>query len=555
MLIFKQSFFMLLLLCTFILLFPTLLGWGYVFVRDLGSPWKGMSSQIVIGTIIVSYILGFKALFGPIPLFLNGLILVLGLFAFFSKKVYLQLWNFPRKNAVLLLPFLLLALIGGSFYPFILDHFGYYVPTIKWLNEYGIIKGISTIEITLGQYSFWHIFQSGFSLFADPFLRINAFFLFIYTLYAIERKQNILLLFVPIFLFFIQSPSPDLPTFILALIVVNEIVSGNKKYSILYFLALFAFVCKPTLFWLPLFVFICDSNRFKRVPNYILYSFFPLLLLFLKNYSAFGYPIFPVQIGGLGFAWEPNEQLLRQSSEMALLKTYDMQYSFEEIRAFSAFDYIKNWFLLDGIKRYIHIGYSALLIAFCFYSFKFSQNQKSRIYRSLAICLLIKTFFVLVFSAQYRFLLDALFVMMFCILLQKVKTPKLHYFSAVLSFVVLLFLANPLWIKSLIPSFKLSHFMTGFSKDQLIKPATFQLNKFKKYTIGNLTFHVVEDYPLSFDTPLPAISPEFLENYYNAGIFPQMIGESYDEGFISKPLTTEQKNQLSRILSNLKKAD
>ncbi|MGS0749198.1 hypothetical protein [Halpernia sp. GG3] len=93
--------------------------------------------------------------------------------------------------------------------------------------------------------------------------------------------------------------------------------------------------------------------------------------------------------------------------------------------------------------------------------------------------------------------------------------------------------------------------MAGFSKDQWLKPAIFKLEKYEDHQIGNLKFNVVKNYPFSFDTPIPAISPEFLKEDLDAGIFPQMISNSMKDGFIWKKLSPEDHQKLKLIVEDL----
>ena len=93
--------------------------------------------------------------------------------------------------------------------------------------------------------------------------------------------------------------------------------------------------------------------------------------------------------------------------------------------------------------------------------------------------------------------------------------------------------------------------MGTFKTSQLIKPAEYELKKFKSYQIGNLKFNVVDSYPFSFDTPLPAISPGFIVEYKDAGIFPQLKdGQNLENGFIWKRINPEEKQKLEVILKN-----
>ncbi len=88
----------------------------------------------------------------------------------------------------------------------------------------------------------------------------------------------------------------------------------------------------------------------------------------------------------------------------------------------------------------------------------------------------------------------------------------------------------------------------GFQKEQFIKPSYFEWKKYKIHQIGNLKFNVVEKYPFSFDVPIPAISPEFLKEDFDAGIFPQQNSENIKDGFHWKKLSPEEKLQLAEIL-------
>ena len=92
--------------------------------------------------------------------------------------------------------------------------------------------------------------------------------------------------------------------------------------------------------------------------------------------------------------------------------------------------------------------------------------------------------------------------------------------------------------------------MTGFNKDQFVKPSYFELNQYKTYQIGNLKFNVVDDYIFSFDTPIPAISPQFIQEDLDAGIFPQLKGNTLKEGFVCRPISTKEKEKLKIILKD-----
>ena len=537
---------MLYILLMLIFLLPTLAGAGVLFKKIFGCFSSGISLHILEGVFLINIIWTMVAFFIPLNIYVELTTLTIGIAAFFYYKVYLNFWTFLSRNFKLFLSVSLLILFFGSYYPFILDHFGYYVPTVKWLSEIGLVQGISNLDLLLGQTSLWHVFQAGFSNFTDPFLRLNVLVLIVYLIYILEKKFWIHLVFLPILFLFTQSPSPDLPVIVFSLIILNEVFNSNKNSAVLFALSVFVFAIKPTMIWLPIFIFLYSFFILKSNYKFVLAGSLILILFLFKNIWTFGFPIFPVQFLDLGLSWKPNAELLQNSSQMAIMKTYDMQYSFAELQQFAGFDYIKNWLLLDGIKSFIHISMVLSLIIFLL----FAIIKKSKLIWLLLGSILIKSVLVLLFSAQYRFFFDVFFAILFVLFYQAFsKKVSLMIFTA-LSIFIAGFLSFPNLIKAHLPSFKLGNFMTGFNKDQFVKPSYFELNKYKTHQIGNLKFNVVKDYVFSFDTPVPAISPQFIQEDLDASIFPQLKGNTLKEGFVWRPISTKEKEKLKIILKD-----
>ncbi len=539
---------MLYLLFTAIFIIPALLGIGTISEKIFGKNYSYLSIKILFGILTLSVVWAFAAFFIPINLHTEVVTLSLGLIGFYYFRVYNDLSNFILENKNFLFPLLLTIVFAGSFYPFILDHFGYYVTTIKWINEFGLVKGISNLDLLLGQMSVWHIFQAGFSSFSDVFLRLNTVLLIIYIIYVFEKKSWVHLCFIPILFLFAQSPSPDLPSVIFSLIILNEIFSGNKDSYFLFALSAYTFAIKPTMIWVPLFALLYALLVQKEKLKTLIPGILILALFVFKNIWTFGYPIFPVQIGDLGISWKPNHETLKISSEVAIQKTFDMQYSVSEINNFGAFDYIKNWLTLKGIKSLIHISFLISIIVFTL----FAISKKKKIYTFLWVSILIKSALVLLFSAQYRFFIDVFFVLAFVLLFEKITRKNAILSFSVLGLAFSIFLSFPTLLKTLVPSFRLGHFMLGFDKKQIIIPSHFQLKEYKTHQIGNLKFNVVEGYSFSFDIPTPAISPVFLKEYDEAGIFPQKISHDIKDGFIWRKMTDAEHLQLKKILEERK---
>lgn len=542
---------MLVLFFSSILIISVLSGWGTFFesvTRVQG--FKGISGKILTGIFGITLLYTVLSFFIALNLWVEIPVIFWGLFYFFKHKLYSIFYALSKNDLWLLAMSTIIILFCSSFYPYILDHFGYYVPTVAWLKEYGLIKGISNLDLTLGQMSLWHIFQAGFSNFSDPFLRMNGILLMIYLLYIIENKSWIQLCFIPVLLLFSQSPSPDLPVIIFSLIILNEILSGNQKTSFIFAFSVFVFAIKPTMIWLPVLSFFytlfITRSHFKNLAGGIVILF----LFFIKNIWTFGYPVFPVSLIDLGFSWKPSADLLHSSSQYAIIKTYDNQYTYDEIQKFSPSDYVKNWFFLRGIKSAINILLILSLLVFSIYTY----IKKSKIVTCICISLFIKSIAVLLFSAQYRFFFDVFFVIVFVMFLNYFSQKKLMVFYSLAMIFFTSFITFPTLVKKYIPSYRMSLFMGQFESRQLYRPSGYDYKKFNTFKVGNLKFNVSQKYPFNFDTPLPSISESYVFDYQKAGIFPQLIDQNnIRKGFVSKQTTAAQEKEVEKAILIIKK--
>lgn len=536
---------MLLILLSIVMILPVLAGLGEIFQKFFGEIWSGFSAKIFSGMFFLGMIWQVLAFLIPLNIWVESVSVIIGFFAFFYFKSYKYFSQFSKSEIIKLSFLILIIIFSGSYYPFILDHFGYYVPSINWLSEFGLTKGLANLNLIYAQMSVWHIFQAGFSHFTDVFLRINVVFLIAFFIYIFEKKAWSLLFISPIFLLFLQSPSPDLPAIALSLIILNEIIKGNQNFRLLFAFSVFVFSIKPTMIWLPFFVFLyfLKKENFKFIWLGILVGF----IYIFKNIWLFGYPFFPVQIGDFGVSWLPNSQILKQSSEVAIMKTYDLKFSISQIQHFTTWDYIYNWFTINSYKKYIHIAFILSLIFFGVFAFK----KKKKLTTILLVSILLKSILILLFSAQYRFFLDVFFVIFMMVFHEKIK-EKLSLLSFSLgAFFILFLMSFPKILQSQIHSFKLGHYMQGFTITQFYKPAYFELNSYQTFKIGNLDFNV-PNYDLCFDTPQPALSPDLVKKYYEAGIFPQKIGKNVKDSFTWKNLSVDERRKLQEITKKIK---
>jgi hypothetical protein len=409
------------------------------------------------------------------------------------------------------------------------------------LKEVGFVKGISNLDLLLGQTSFWHIYQAGFSHFTDPFLKINSYLLILFLIYIYERKQYFLLIFIPIFLLFVQQPSPDLPVLIITLIIINELINKRENPVILY-LSLFAVCIKPVVFWLPLLVILnnLSQNKFS-LKSIIPISVFGILLI-IKNLWLFGFPVFPVSFIDFDLAWKPRQEILTYSSQIGLMKSYDMKYSYQQVLQFNFFDRIIHWFTI-GNKSILNVGIIISLLIISVFAFK----KKSRFYYLLLICLFVKTILIISFSAQYRFFIDIYLIAVF-LLFKNVSESKVVIVSVFLS----IFLSVMFTFPGFLQKFNIGKRMSDFSWSQLYKPAAINLiNINKDYKIGNFIFKASEN--LQDKVHFPSLSIYDLKLYDYYGVFPQYFGKNHKDGIFQRKLTDDEKVQLKKIIFETEK--
>ncbi|MEC5394920.1 LIC_10190 family membrane protein [Bergeyella sp. RCAD1439] len=533
------------ILFTSILISVVFFGYGKLFEKLFGKLFEGIAATMITGILSLTVLWSCLAFFAPLNDKVEILSILLGLASLFYFNSHRQLTKFLRQHLTLLIPSMLLIAFVGAFYPYILDHFGYYVPSIQWLNRFGLTQGLANFELNLAQMSPWHILQAGLSHWADPYLRLNPLLLMIYITYALEKKRWIHFIFVPVLLLFAQSPSPDLPVIVFALIVLDETLHSTKPQNLLP-LAILAFTIKPTILWLPLFTFTAAIYDRSLTKKALAGSFFLFSLFVFKNLWLFAYPIFPVQIGGLGLDWTPDKAILHSSSVIAAEKTFDMQYSYDEIKQFTTWEFLYHWLTLKGLKAFFNTG---LIVTIALLPLAL-KPWKNRLFLFLYLTLVLKAVLILLFSAQYRFFIDVFFVAAFVLFYAKISKAQALTSAGIATFVLIVNLAFPQILKQALPSFHLGKYMQGFEWRQFLTPSHFQLNQYETHQIGNLKFNVVKHYPLCFDTPQPAITPYLLHQYHHLGIFPQCSDSRIEQGLVTKKLTPEQKKQLEAILKS-----
>ncbi|QIY83987.1 hypothetical protein HER18_10795 [Chryseobacterium sp. NEB161] len=526
---------MLIILKTVVIFLLTNFGNGFLFTQFFKNKSSSFVFTSLIGMCGLMLLQTAIAFFCPLNGYVEILFLlsgVFGLLMFIRTRNFSSVTVFTRLNIWFYIYFVII-LLAGSFLPYWYDHYSYYVPTINYLREFGFVKGVASLDLLLGQSSFWHIYQSTFSHFTDPDLKVNTYLAVLFLFYIYERRQWVFLVFLALFLPFLQQPSPDFPVLVITLIIINELI-GKRDSQILMCLSLLAVCIKPTSFWLVLLLI--GLRIYKK--NWSVKMLLPVFIFgsvyMLKNFWLFGFPVFPAALIDFNLPWQPSREILTYSSQIGLLKSYDMQYSWQQVMAFDFWERICHWFDV-GYKAIFNWGILGCLFVLGF----FAILKKSMFYRILFFVFVLKFFIIITISAQYRFFADLYLVTLF-VLLKAIPRKENNMLALGLSAIVLVFFSFPGLLKG---QFSVERWLKGFDGSQIYKPQ--QLDSVainSEYTIGNLSFYVPKD-PMQ-KSIFPSLSIYDLQIYQYYGVFPQRGGN----GFVQRKLSVQEKKQLDGII-------
>ena len=531
---------MFIILKTIIFLIIVNFGTGFIISKFLKTRELCFFQVSLYGMMGIIFIETLCAFFVPLDYRVEITLFILGLSGvlWFVKGKDITILEFRKNLDFSFWIFVILIIFLGSFSPYLYDHYIYYISTIHYLKEIGFVKGISNLDLLLGQTSFWHIYQSGFSDFIDVNFRINTYLLVLFLIYIYQNKKPAFLVFFPFFLIFIQQPSPDLPVFILTLIILNEIIERRNNTFVLA-LSLFAFCIKPISFWLPILVilesFHSGSFKLKSLIPIFIFS----LMFTIKNIWLFGFPVFPLSLLDLNFAWKPSKEILTYSSQIGFMKSYDMAYSYQQISEFNIWEKIYHWFT-SGYKSVFNIAIVLCLIVLGVFAVK----KKGLLYKIIFGSIIVKSVLLIIISAQYRFFIDVYLVTIF-VLVKDISYEKTIFTAVFLSVLTAVVFTFPDFVKQ---SFHLGKRMSGFTASQLIRPVELHIENYKSYQFGNLKFNATEK--LIEQAPFPAIPLYWLKTYEYYNIFPQLD----KGGFVQRKMTNEERLELKKIIVDLEKS-
>lgn len=402
------------------------------------------------GIVFQTLFIGIAAFFYKIGIaffIVNSLLTLLLSFIFWSgvKSFFTTFFkSLNTKHKTFLGIVILLTAFKSAQVPTIFDNESYYIQTIKWLNEYGYVKGIANVHPFLAQCSFWHVFQSGFnfSFIAFLFNDVNGLLVLIgvyYFLNEFAKNSNVYLvinsLLLVFYFQFIDAPSPDLPILVFCCILFYEFIfktlDAKKSKTLLLFILFICFI-KLTVAPLLLVTFFLLKKQPSNSVFFISTSLVLGTVWILKNSIITGFPLFPLNNIDLNLDWKMASNLF----EMVTQGTIDAGYAENLV-------YTKNLNIIEKLNLWIHLGglnaVFNLGMIFLFILIPFSSFFKKFKFRVLYFILWIHFLFLLITSPQYRFFLPISILFLGIILYDIVS--KIKFFKNTIAILSVSFIA------------------------------------------------------------------------------------------------------------------
>ena len=525
----------------------------------------------VLGLFATTILASFWAIFGRINIEFHYLLLTLNLLIFLKFKddifsIYTTFINELKtlsKNLKYYLAIITFCIIAQcSSIPYVIDNESYYIQTIKWLNEYGFVKGLVNLHFFLGQVSGWHITQSAlnFSFLYKNFNDLSGFCLLLGNIFAIQKlntffenndtKYLIVGLFplFNLFLFqFISAPSPDIPVYVFTFVILFYYIEKHNKispeiFNLLVILILFTFYIKNTtvtFFLIPLLVLILNYKILsKKLLKPTLITIVVTGLFVAKNMIICGSMVFPSKLfNSLNMDYSIPDTIEQFYYDQ--LKYYGYFIDLNQYNSMSVQDLFLRWLTLpkmNGLFNKISI-LLVLIVPILLYKF---QNKKE--YWSLYFLMLIQLILLFATSPQYRFFMNFIFFFsLFCLTLF-IKRKKPIYFLLQLSlFASLIVVFLPVNLNRF-SNYKFMMEISNFSSTNIIFPHknTKFDTPFETIKKGNLIYNspIKNDFFWSSgDGNLPSVNKEqieYFEKYFH--IILQLLTKNIKDGFYAKEL-------------------
>jgi hypothetical protein len=565
---------MVLILLSWIYIFFSTINLGFVTDRILRLKNQNFVIHAVLGLFATTIFTSIWAIFGRVNFEFHIVLLFANLAVFFKfqkeinflyKSFFEELFSLTTPLKIVLSIITILILAQCASIPYILDNESYYIQTIKWINEYGFVKGLANLHFFLAQTSGWHILQSAynFPFLYDKFNDISGFCLLLGNLFSIiklneyfqNKEQNYLIIgllpLANVFFFqFISTPSPDIPIYIFSFLIFFYFLQNYKKldvenFNLIVILVLFSLFIKTTSFALIFIpILLLAKNLKKLLPNLfksVFISIIILILFVIKNSIVSGFPFFPV----VNFHFfETDYRIPKTIAKLYYEETklYGYFLTDEQYNKMTIYELFTRWLTLPKLHGLFNKLSIILIIASPIFIYKYSH--KKGIW-ALYFIMFLQMAFLFCTSPQYRFFMNFLLFFSFFLIALFLNQKRIIllclYFSV---FIIGFILLVPINLDALTNN-KYAVILSNFSTKNIIFPY--------KNTKSNTTFEYLQNGNLHFYSPvendffwgsgdgkLPCVNKEQIEyfNYYYK-IKPQMRTTDLKDGFYAKSTSKE----------------
>jgi hypothetical protein len=566
---------MLLILLSWLYIAFTTINFGVLTDRIIVLKNKNFAITSFLGLFSITILASIWAVFGRINIEFHLLLLLSNLIIFYKFKnsivtICITFWHniiqlsWGFKIYLLIISILILA--QCSKLPYVIDNESYYIQTIKWINEYGFVKGIANLHLYLGQSSGWHVAQSvfNFSFLYERFNDLSGFCLILSVFFSVEKldlyykNNNFNYLFIGVFplassfLFqFISAPSPDIPIYVLTFIILFYFLENfrnctSEQFNLIVILILFMLYIKSTslVFVLLIPALLLQNRRFLHkkllVPGAI--TFVVLVLFVTKNMIVSGSVFFPSTLLE-PFAMNYSIPKAIESDYYKMIKYYGYNVTQAQFQAMSFTELLKNWLSMPKINGIFNKLSLVLVAIVTFFIFKY-QNKKS--FWLIYILMVLQLILLFSTSPQFRFFTN--FILFFglffviCIFRNKTVITSSLLLSIIPVFITVLF---PLQLKVLTNNKFMSQ-TDSFPVKAIIFPLeNTKINTtFDVFEIGNLKYNSPVENDFFYGTgngDLPCVNKKQIDYYEkHFKIIPQLRTNDLKDGFYSKKIVTDE---------------
>lgn len=565
---------MVLIILSWIYILLTTINFGFYFDKIFCLKNKNFIITSILGLFSITVFGSIWAIFGRINIEFHVILLLFNLFVIIRFKsdilsIYKthskELNQLPTELKAYLSIITVMIIAQCSLLPYIIDNESYYIQTIKWINEYGFVKGIANLHLFLGQASGWHVTQSifNFSFLYPNFNDISGFCLLLGVFFSIQKLNEfyinkkltyLTIGFFPIasiyFFQFISAPSPDIPVYVFTFIILFYFLENYKKcevevFNLIIILTLFTIYIKSTsviLVLIPIILLIINFKiTYKYLAKSIALSILIFLLFIIKNTIISGSPFFPSKI----FEFIKIDYAVPEAIENFYyneLKNFGYLVNLEQYKTLSKYELFIRWLTLPKLTGLFNKITFFLILATPFFIYKFQNKIK---YWLVYVLMTLQLLLLLATSPQYRFFMNfTLFYGIFgfvCLF----RTKKIIISSLVIGLLpILLTLFVPIPLSGFTNN-KFMAYNSHFTMKEILFPAKNSKNNtgFELIKIGNFKYNSPIKNDFFWGTGngnLPCVNKDQVEYYQKYfRVIPQMRTNDLKDGFYAKQISSD----------------